>query len=190
MNSIILVGPQGCGKTTVGKELAHKLAIPFVDADVEFKKIHGSITKLVDNYGWAEFRKLESEILEDICDENKTIVLAPGGGAVAHDQGEVYRIRNVEALCDFGITFYLLHSLDFKECAKIYAERIIRDESSEEMRPPLTEAERINKENGMFETITKRHELYHKASDYIVYTKDKNIGDIASEILKNHTNSI
>ena len=122
MKSLVLIGPRGSGKTIVGKELAVSLDFPFIDADKEFIDRYGNIDNFVSRHNWKEFRRLETELINGICTryQNSRIVFAPGGGAVAHDQGEEYRNRNVELLREFGLIFYLLPYPDLRPLLKVF----------------------------------------------------------------------
>ena len=167
-NHVVLIGPRCCGKTSVGKELASRLKVPFVDADERFKEIHGSVEDFVNTHktreeGWREFRKYEAQVLSNLCGEFQSgAVLAPGGGAVAHDQGEQYRQENVRALKSFGRVFYLLPSHDLEVSARVLAERQAKDQASKDQRPSLTGEKDPLKE--MLELITRRHPLYLQAA--------------------------
>lgn len=77
---IVLVGPAGVGKTTVGKKLASSLGLPFIDTDSLFVKDHGPIAEFFAAHGEAAFRKLE----EDYFAYALTLhaVISTGGGVV------------------------------------------------------------------------------------------------------------
>ncbi|MDF2476655.1 MAG: shikimate kinase [Sphingobacterium sp.] len=77
---IFLIGYMGSGKTTLGKKLASKLDLPFIDTDEEIvKQIGMSITEYFGQYGEEEFRKLEREQLRKFVDS--CAVISTGGGA-------------------------------------------------------------------------------------------------------------
>ena len=77
-----LVGEIGCGKSTVGKALAKRLSRPFFDADQEIVKRAGkSIPEIFQTEGEAGFRKIETEVLFDLCRQSGAVI-ATGGGAV------------------------------------------------------------------------------------------------------------
>jgi len=79
--SIVLVGMMGVGKSSVGRRLAARLAIPFVDADVEIEKAAGmSITDIFSHQGEAYFRSGEARVIARLL-EGGPQVLAAGGGA-------------------------------------------------------------------------------------------------------------
>ena len=80
IGSVVLVGPMGVGKTTIGKKLAKRLEIPFVDTDVMITKRFGEIPKIFAEFGESRFREMEEAcVLEAIADPG---VVATGGGAI------------------------------------------------------------------------------------------------------------
>ena len=78
---IVLVGLMGAGKTSVGRRLADKLGIPFVDADHEIEAAAGKkITEIFTDHGEAYFRDGERRVIQRLLD-GAPKVLATGGGA-------------------------------------------------------------------------------------------------------------
>lgn len=97
---IILVGMMGSGKTTVGRELARRLGMRFVDCDHEIEARTGvKIPMIFEIEGEEGFRRRESQTLEALTLE-RGIVLATGGGAVL-------RPANREMLHSRGVVVYL-----------------------------------------------------------------------------------
>lgn len=83
---ILLVGMMGVGKTSVGRIVAKKLGLPFIDSDREIEKITGfSISDLFSRYGEEEFRLGEEKIMERLLN-GKPCVLSSGGGAFLSDK--------------------------------------------------------------------------------------------------------
>tara|TARA_R110002110_G_scaffold10249_8_gene50187 strand:- start:2201 stop:2824 length:624 start_codon:yes stop_codon:yes gene_type:complete len=79
--SIVLVGLMGAGKTTVGRRLAQRLGLDFVDADVEIERAAGeTIPEIFERRGEAAFREGERRVIARLLDEGPK-VLATGGGA-------------------------------------------------------------------------------------------------------------
>ena len=79
--TIVLVGIMGAGKSTVGKILADRLGMRFVDADQEIERAAGcTITDFFEKYGEVEFRKGEERVISRIL-AGEPCVLATGGGA-------------------------------------------------------------------------------------------------------------
>ena len=84
---IALAGVKHCGKSTLGKLLAQKCGIAFIDSDIELEKHHSKSTReLFRNVGEDEFRRLEAEELGNIVRDcaNSGYVLSLGGGAVSN----------------------------------------------------------------------------------------------------------
>ena len=79
--NIILIGPPGSGKSTIGSKLAQILNLEFVDTDAEITKKHGRISDIFDKYGEKYFRQLESETLNCLVKKNNQLI-STGGGMV------------------------------------------------------------------------------------------------------------
>ncbi|MEH3120613.1 MAG: shikimate kinase [Sphingomonas phyllosphaerae] len=83
---IVLVGLMGAGKSTVGRRLATRLALPFVDADTEIEAAAGmSIPDIFAQYGEAYFRDGERRVIQRLID-GRPKVIATGGGAFVNDE--------------------------------------------------------------------------------------------------------
>lgn len=79
--AIVLVGLMGAGKTTVGRRLAQRLGLPFVDADSEIEKAAGeTISEIFEHHGEAAFRDGERRVIARLL-HNPRQILATGGGA-------------------------------------------------------------------------------------------------------------
>src|SRR5208282_2523297 len=79
--SIVLIGMMGAGKSSVGRRLAARLSIPFIDADAEIEKAAGmSIADIFARHGEADFRSGEARVIARLLDGGPQ-VLATGGGA-------------------------------------------------------------------------------------------------------------
>ncbi|MBS9777902.1 MAG: shikimate kinase [Gammaproteobacteria bacterium] len=86
-DNIILIGPMGAGKTTIGKKLARHLKYPFIDVDETIEKRLGvNIATIFDTEGEAGFRQRELDILRDIINEHQNAVIATGGGCVLTEE--------------------------------------------------------------------------------------------------------
>jgi shikimate kinase len=82
--SVVLVGMMGAGKSSIGRRVALRLGIPFVDADAEIEKAAGmTIPDIFATRGEAEFRAGEARVIARLL-ESGPQVLATGGGAFAN----------------------------------------------------------------------------------------------------------
>jgi shikimate kinase len=78
---IVLVGLMGVGKTTVGRRLAHRLALPFVDADHEIEQAAGmTVSEIFERFGEPYFRDGERRVIQRLVDGSPKVI-ATGGGA-------------------------------------------------------------------------------------------------------------
>ena len=103
--NIYLVGLMGVGKSTVGKKLANRLGVSFVDCDQELERRTGvSVSTIFDIEGEAGFRKRESCLLEELSELNVGIV-ATGGGVVTQE-------KNRKLLKEKGGVIYLNATVD------------------------------------------------------------------------------
>mgnify|MGYP003754421283 CR=1 FL=1 len=90
--NIILIGFMGCGKSTVGYELAKKLNFNFIDADAAIEAIAGeNIHQIFSERGESAFRKLETDYLKQLCEQNIAgNILATGGGMALSEENQKY----------------------------------------------------------------------------------------------------
>lgn len=102
--NIVLVGMPGCGKTTVGRELARLSGKPLVDLDEEIVRRAGKpIPEIFRSEGEGAFRDLESRVLADAC--------AQGGQIIATGGGVVLRKENCTAMRRTGRVYFLRRAL-------------------------------------------------------------------------------
>ena len=81
---IALLGLRGAGKTTVGRQLARRRHVRFVELDRRVERLaEMSLAELFSLYGEEQYRRLERDALAQLIEENRPMVLATGGGIVA-----------------------------------------------------------------------------------------------------------
>jgi len=81
LTKIVLIGPPGAGKSSVGRALSKELSMPFIDSDSEIEKVAGkTISEIFVDDGEQVFRKMEVEIVSKLLTDF-TGVIALGGGA-------------------------------------------------------------------------------------------------------------
>jgi shikimate kinase len=94
--SVVLVGMMGAGKSSIGRRLASRLALPFVDADTEIEKAAGmAIPEIFSAHGEPYFRAGEARVIARLL-EGGPQVLATGGGAfMSPDTRAVIRLKGM-----------------------------------------------------------------------------------------------
>lgn len=160
--SLVLVGLMGAGKSSVGRRLAQKLGLPFVDADSEIENAAGcSIEDFFELYGEAEFRDGERRVIARLLD-GPLCVIATGGGAFMNEEtrGKVQ---------DTGISIWLKADLD------TLVERVSRRGG----RPLLKDAPPEDVLNDLIET---RYPVYAEA-DITVESSDGSTWDTVDRTL-------
>jgi shikimate kinase len=138
--SIVLVGMMGVGKSSIGRRLAARLEIPFVDADTEIEKAAGmSITDIFARHGEADFRSGEARVIARLLDAGPQ-VLATGGGAFMN-------AATREAIKTKGISIWLSAEFDvlMRRVAKRKSERpmLQTDDPAETLRQLLKQREPV-----------------------------------------------
>ncbi len=100
VNNIFLVGMPGAGKSTVGKALARRCGLTYLDCDHEIEARTGvAIATIFEIEGEAGFREREAQLIQDVCTRSG-LALATGGGAVLRED-------NRRALHEHGLVIYL-----------------------------------------------------------------------------------
>ncbi len=162
--NIILIGAMGVGKSTIGKRLAKKLRMDFLDSDQEIVRKTGvDIATIFEYEGEDGFREREEKILMELC-ERENIVLATGGGAVLSK-------ANRELLKSSGIVFHLKASI----------ETIMNRTKHETSRPLLKTS---NKRNTVCKLLEQRTPLYESIAHHTIDTNRHTINWSAEQILK------
>lgn len=163
MRNLILVGPMGAGKSTIGRLLAKELHLPFKDSDKEIEVRTGAdIPWIFDVEGEQGFRDREQAVIADLCREDG-LVLATGGGAVLRE-------ANREALWAGGRVVYLHTSVEQQ------LERTARDRN----RPLLRTA---NPGQVLRDLLAIRDPLYRQIADVIIETDQRPPRLVVQEVL-------
>ncbi|MGW9330296.1 shikimate kinase [Bosea sp. NPDC055594] len=151
--SVVLVGMMGSGKSSVGKRLATRLGLPFVDADTEIETAAGmSIPDIFAQRGETEFRDGERRVIARILATRSPLVLATGGGA--------YMNADTRArIAEFGISVWLKADVDVLM-------RRVRKRSN---RPLLRTAD---PEGTMRRLLAEREPVYSQADITVISSDD------------------
>jgi shikimate kinase len=166
--NIYLIGFRCTGKTTVGKIIANKLKMKFIDADDEIVKQQGMpISDIVDKHGWAYFREKESGIIKEISGMGNTVV-ATGGGVILNKD-------NVEHMKKSGTVIWL------RANPETVKNRILQDEKTEQSRPSLTAKGLIDE---IQETIESRTPLYQEAMKLYIDTDEVEIDEVVDRVIE------
>jgi len=167
--NIVLVGPMGSGKTTVGRRLAHELNQDFFDTDHEIiDKTGVTIDHIFDIEGEEGFRERESKILENLC-QMSNIILATGGGIVILP-------RNRKILKNSGLVVYLSSSVNqlLKRTAKSKTRPLL--ENSSDRRKTITEL------------LEARDVYYREVASFVVDTTGKKLHEVINIIIREAEN--
>ena len=86
--NIVLIGFMGSGKSTVGRELHHRLGYPLVDMDyVIEQRARKSIAAIFTDEGEEAFRDMETHLLEELCNPNASRrIISTGGGIIGREE--------------------------------------------------------------------------------------------------------
>lgn len=82
--AVVIIGPMGAGKTSIGRRAAKALHVPFFDTDIAVVRAHGPIPQIFALQGEPRFRELEREAVREALTTEG--IVAVGGGAVLHPQ--------------------------------------------------------------------------------------------------------
>lgn len=160
-----LVGMPGSGKTTVGRQLARRLGVPFIDLDQRLEEVLGSsIRQYFEESGEDAFRDREAQLLDELTAQPGDMVLSTGGGAVLRAQNRT-RLREAG-----GSVMYLRASPD-----EIY-KRVRHDKT----RPLLQVNNPLQRLRELYAT---RDPLYREASHYIIETGRPTVSSLVNMIM-------
>jgi shikimate dehydrogenase len=152
--NIVLIGMPSSGKTTVGKRLAEITGKEFIDTDDEIvKRIGTDIPSYFREFGEAEFRKVEGEVIAEVSKKNGMII-STGGGAVLN-------CANVRNLRQNGRLYFLNRSLELLTPTK--------------SRPLSSDIEALKKR------FDERYEIYVSSADAVIEANGT-VNEVADKI--------
>jgi shikimate kinase len=160
---ISLIGLPGSGKSTVGRQLARRLQLPFFDSDHVIEQQLGcSIRAYFEREGEARFRDVEQSVIDELTQKPKC-VLSTGGGVVL-------RPANRQHLHERSQVVYLNSSPE-----ELY--RRLRHDTS---RPLLQVADPLDR---LRELFTQRDPLYREAAHFIIETGRPSVPTLVNMIM-------
>ncbi|MGB2755162.1 MAG: shikimate kinase [Phycisphaerae bacterium] len=165
--NLVLIGYRCTGKTTIGEILAEKLGWPLVDTDTLVQDRAGrSIQAIVEDGGWADFRRRERETIADVAARDRQVISA-GGGAVLDE-------ANARALRAGGRVVLLTAS------PETIWDRMQADPKTAAERPNLTDSGGIAEIRNLLE---ERRPKYQAACHYEIPTDRFSPEETAGRIL-------
>lgn len=163
MKNIYIVGFMGTGKTVVGKELAKRKKLHFVDLDelIELKEGR-SIPDIFSKKGEAYFRRIEKKVLKEVASENKFVVSC-GGGIVIDDE-------NIKIMKGSGVIF----------CLKASPAVILKRIKGSSCRPLLN----VDNPKEKIELLLKLRSPYYAKASQSINTSKLSVSEVVREVLK------
>lgn len=164
--NLILTGFMGSGKSTIGKALAEKLSLSFIETDDEVIKLSGfsSIKDIISIKDEPFFRELEKKVLIEIL-KNSNQVISLGGGTICEPE-----IKN---LFDANDTIIYLE-VPFSECL----ERI----KLQELDPKTPKRPLFKDEKSALELYNKRESIYKSSSSRTITSNNKTVDEILNQL--------
>ncbi|MEQ1716230.1 MAG: shikimate kinase [Hyphomicrobium sp.] len=161
--SVVLVGLMGCGKSSIGKRLAIKLSLPFIDADEEIESVAAkSISEIFADHGEDFFRDRERKVIARLLTQGPQ-VLATGGGAFMHPETRAAIRAN-------AVSIWLRAELPV----------LMRRVAKRDTRPLLKTG---NPESTMRKLIETRYPIYAEA-DITIESREEPHDTIVAEVIE------
>ena len=161
---IVMVGLMGAGKTSIGRALAHRLKIPFVDSDKEIEAAAGcSVVDIFAMYGETEFRRVEHRVMQRLLDT------PPACKVISTGEGAFITPAVREMVLKRAITIWLKADLEL----------LVKRTNFRDTRPQLlhTDSRKI-----LAQLIKERYDIYALA-DITVETKDESLCRTLDKVL-------
>jgi len=152
---IQLIGPGGAGKTTIGAQLAQRLAIRFMDLDAEFVNKHGDISTHLDAHGYRAYAARNVGLYLDLVDAGTrpdVVALSSGFMTYPDDIHPAYLARR-QRIASSPSTFVLLPSVDVETCV---AETVRRQLARPFARPATREEQVIRERFPLYMRLPSR----------------------------------
>jgi shikimate kinase len=165
MSRILLIGPPGAGKSTVGQALANKLRIDFIDTDQVIEDETGkNITDIFVVDGEPHFRALELQTLRKVLSFEAGVISLGGGAPISEDAQEAIEQSNSHTVF-----------LDVSLATAAPRVGFNRD------RPLL-----LGNPRAQWQALSdNRRPIYEKLADHAIKVDDMNVNQIVAEIVKN-----
>lgn len=161
---ILLVGLMGSGKTSVGKRLAKKLNLPFVDGDQEIEKAAGlSLVDVLKCFGEEEYRAGEKRVMKRLL-QGSPCVLASGGGSFVAEQTR-------ELAKQHAVTIWLKADVD-----------VLYNRTAGRKHRPFLEGNDSHLKNKLEKYIGEEYPYYSEA-DIVVETREEQVDNTVTRVI-------
>ena len=161
---ILLVGLIGSGKTSVGKRLAKKLNLPFVDGDQEIEKAAGlSVIDVFKYFGMEEYRAGEERIMKRLLSGNPCVLASGGGSFVAKQTRSIAKEK--------ALTIWLKADID-----------VLYSRTAGRKRRPFLQCCNSKIKNKLQSYIDEESPFYSQA-DIVVETKNEPVDNTVNRVL-------
>jgi len=163
MKNIVLIGFMGSGKTSVGKSVAEKLNMSFIDLDrwIEERETM-SIKEIFDRKGEEVFRKIECEAVAEVGNQ-KNSVIATGGGVVLNP-------KNLESLKETGLLIHL----------RVDAQTAYKRTRDHHHRPLLNVPNPLQH----IEALLKQRQPFYEVVPNAVETSGRSLRDVVEDVIR------
>jgi shikimate kinase len=166
--NLVLIGFRGSGKSAVGKALARRMEMEYVDTDESLERSAGlSIREVVERYGWEGFRERECAVVQAVSELDRQVISTGGGVVLASE--------NVRNLRRNGRILLLSADPD------ALLERLRRDPGTRDRRPPLG-TDQWDRE--VRDALEKRAPYYLDAADHVVDTTRLSVPEVVAAVLQ------
>lgn len=166
---ILLVGLMGSGKTSVGKRLAKKLDLPFIDGDQEIEKAAGlSLVDVLKCFGEEEYRAGEQRVMKRLL-QGSPCVLASGGGSFVAEQTRLLAKDN-------AVTIWLKADID-----------VLYNRTTGRKHRPFIKGNDEHLKNKLEKYINEEYPYYSEA-DIVVETKEEQVDNTVQRVVESINN--
>ncbi|POS01798.1 shikimate kinase [Flavobacterium croceum DSM 17960] len=167
MKKIVLLGYMGSGKSTIGSALASAIGLPYLDLDHQIEQLsQKTVSEIFETKGEIYFRRLESQLFNELLNNNENFVLSLGGGTPCY-------YNHDDLLQKDGVT-----SIYLKVSVPILYQRLLKEK---EQRPLLARLDDEELQEFIAKHLFEREPYYRKAK-HIINCNDISVANIVSEI--------
>lgn len=161
---ILLVGLMGSGKTSVGKRLAKKLNLPFVDGDQEIEKAAGlSLVDVLKCFGEEEYRAGEMRVMKRLLQGDPCVLASGGGSFVAAQTRKLAK--------EHAITIWLKADID-----------VLYNRTAGRKHRPFLEGDDSHLKNKLEKYISEEYPYYSEA-DIVVETREEQVDNTVNRVI-------